>query len=240
MGFVGLRDYASVVALLQRLRGSVGESLSAFELISPEFYHLATVELPLRAPLKPVHGMYALVELMGGDQAGDEARLAQVIEAAMEAGTVEDAVLTRSQQENDALWRIRDSIGEFSKTSFWPQVPFDISIPTAEIGRFMPECRARLLARWPEARTVYFGHIADSNLHLSVRVEENPLPIHALDEVVYGCVREWGGSISAEHGIGILKRDFLSYSRSDAEIGLMQTLKAALDPKGILNPGKVI
>ncbi len=84
-----------------------------------------------------------------------------------------------------------------------------------------------------------FGHVADSNLHLAVRTDDDPLPEPEIDAIVYDCVRDSGGSISAEHGIGLLKKDYLDYSRSPAEIALMRTLKAALDPKGILNPGKV-
>ncbi len=89
---------------------------------------------------------------------------------------------------------------------------------------------------------MFFGHIADSNLHLSARVdsEGDVQPVHEMDEIVYDCVRDWKGSISAEHGIGLLKREFLPYSRSPEELALMRTLKAAMDPLGILNPGKVI
>jgi FAD/FMN-containing dehydrogenase len=89
-------------------------------------------------------------------------------------------------------------------------------------------------------RTVFFGHVADSNLHLAVNMADQAMPVHAIDEVVYGAIGEWEGSISAEHGIGTTKRAFLHHSRTGEEIALMRLLKATLDPNGILNPGKVL
>ena len=137
-----------------------------------------------------------------------------------------------------SLWAIRDAPGEFTKV-FWPQISFDISIPTGQMGDFMVECQRRLEAKWPDVYTVFFGHVADSNLHLSIKTNGDPEHEHALDAEVYKAVGDWGGSISAEHGIGVHKKPFLHYSRTPEEVALMRTLKAALDPKGILNPGKV-
>ncbi|HLY58295.1 MAG TPA: FAD-linked oxidase C-terminal domain-containing protein, partial [Stellaceae bacterium] len=218
----------------------LGDSLSAFEMMSPEFYALGTTVLNRRPPLAPDQPFYALIELLGTDQAADEARLHALVAAALAEGAALDAVAAQSQRESIELWRIRDGPGEWSQTWFWPQISFDISIPTGRIGDFMPACREAVLGRFPLAHTVFFGHIADSNLHLSVRAAADPQPVEAMDAVVYDCVRTWGGSVSAEHGIGILKRDYLGYCRTPEEIALMRTLKAALDPLGILNPGKVI
>jgi FAD/FMN-containing dehydrogenase len=241
VAFLGLPDYDSVVALLGAARRALGDSLSAFEMMSPEFYTLGTTELGRRPPLETEHAFYVLVEILGTDQEADEARLYALVERALEDGIAENAVATQSAREVGEIWRIRDCPGEWSQTWYWPQVSFDISIPTGRIGEFMPVCRERVLAHFPTAHIVYFGHVADSNLHLSVRVrDQDPQPIHALDEVVYAVVRDWQGSVSAEHGIGLLKREYLGHSRSPAEIELMRTLKRALDPKGILNPGKVI
>ncbi len=135
--------------------------------------------------------------------------------------------------------RCDDSPGEYPRI-FWPQLSFDISVPTGEIGGFMLELKQRLLDRWPTMRTVFFGHVADSNLHLSVKLDQDPMPEHDIDELVYSAVGERKGSISAEHGIGMIKRPFLHYSRTPEELALMRAIKAALDPKNILNPGKVI
>ena len=117
---------------------------------------------------------------------------------------------------------------------------FDVSLPIASIGRYIEDCTARLQARWPQVQTVWFGHAADSNIHIGVKVGGmDPQPEHEIDEIVYGCVGDYRGSVSAEHGIGLLKRDYLGKSRSADEIGAMRRLKLALDPKGILNPGKI-
>ena len=234
-----LKDYPAVLDLLARAKGGLGATLSAFEMMWPEFYHLGTEALGRRPPIAPVHGVYVLMEIMGDDPEGDQARFEAVIGDAIEAGSVQDAVIAKSGKEARDLWAIRDCPGEFTKV-FWPQISFDISIPTGQMGDFMEECRGRLEARWPGVRTVFFGHVADSNLHLSIKTDGDPEHEHALDAAVYEAVGAWSGSISAEHGIGSHKRPFLHFSRTPEEIALMRTLKAALDPKGILNPGKVI
>ena len=111
----------------------------------------------------------------------------------------------------------------------------------AAIGDFAQACGDAMKARWPEAHAFFYGHVGDSNLHVSTSVVYGPgEDMHSVDEVVYGALKGFAGSVSAEHGIGTLKRPYLGNSRSAAEIELMRTLKKALDPKGILNPGKVI
>ncbi len=234
-----LKDYPAVLDLLARAKSGLGATLSAFEMMWPEFYHLGTEALGRRPPIAPIHGVYVLMEIMGDDAEGDQARFESVIGDAIEAGSVQDAVIAKSGKEAKDLWSIRDCPGEFTKV-FWPQISFDISIPTGQMGDFMVECRNKLEARWPGLRTVFFGHVADSNLHLSIKTDGDPEHEHALDTAVYEAVGAWSGSISAEHGIGVHKRPFLHFSRTPEEIALMRTLKAALDPKGILNPGKVI
>jgi FAD/FMN-containing dehydrogenase len=180
-----------------------------------------------------------LIEAMGDDEATDQGRFEALIGEAIEAGVVADAVIAKSGREARDLWAIRDAPGEFRQV-FWPQISFDISIPTGQMGDFMHELDGRLQKRWPGIRTVFFGHVADSNLHLSVKTEGDPDHEHAIDTAVYEAVGEWGGSISAEHGIGVHKRPFLHHSRTPEEIAMMRAIKAALDPKGTLNPGKVI
>ena len=234
-----LEDYPGVLDLLARAKDGLGATLSAFEMMWPEFYHLGTEALGRRPPIPAEHGVYVLIETMGDDPETDQARFEAVIMAAIEAGTVADAVIAKSGQEAKNLWAIRDCPGEFTKV-FWPQISFDISIPTGQMGDFMVECRNRLEAKWPGVRTVFFGHVADSNLHLSVKTDGDHALEHQIDAEVYKAVGDWGGSISAEHGIGVHKKPFLHHSRTPEELALMRQLKAALDPKGILNPGKVI
>jgi FAD/FMN-containing dehydrogenase len=233
-----LNDYASVVRLLQHLRQSLANSMSAFEMMWPDFYDLITV-LPERPPALPRgHGAYVLVEALGADQVADQAIFEAALAAAMEEGIVVDAVIAQSETQARGLWAIRDGSGEFTRV-FWPHVGFDVSIPTGELGEFVDACRAALVGRWPAVRTAFFGHVGDANLHLAVKVGEGEQPEHELDELVYGLVRQWQGSISAEHGIGMLKRAYLRHSRTEEEVAVMRALKRTFDPRGILNPGKV-
>jgi FAD/FMN-containing dehydrogenase len=135
---------------------------------------------------------------------------------------------------------VRDSPGEWSKGVHWPQLGFDVSVPTGEVGPLADEIGDMLKATWPQLQTVFFGHVADGNLHVSVRMSGHDVPELDIERAVYQIVSQRRGSISAEHGIGSLKREFLHYSRSPAELALMRAIKQAMDPKGIMNPGKVI
>lgn len=234
-----LKDYTQLLELLRRARRGWGATLSAFEAMWPEFYETGTVKLGRRTPLPLGHGMYVLTDTMGTDASGDPQRFESVIEEAMNDGVVEDAVIASSGKETQEFWALRDSPGEYRQV-FWPQLSFDVSLPTGEIGDFAAECRPALQAEFPDVQCIFFGHIADGNIHLSARTNDDPLPEHGMEEVVYRTVSKRGGSISAEHGIGSHKTPFLHYSRKPEEIALMHTVKAALDPKGILNPGKVL
>ena len=116
---------------------------------------------------------------------------------------------------------------------------FDVSVPTGQIGELVREIEAALRASWPDLESVYFGHVADGNLHLSVSFGGRAIPVIEIDALVYPLVSQRRGSISAEHGIGLLKKPFLHLTRSPAEVALMRTIKQAIDPNGILNPGKI-
>ena len=239
-GLVALDTYEAVVDFLNRAKSGFGPTLSAFEIMWPEFYRVGTVALGRTPPLKEGYNIYVLTEVLGSDPNNDQDNFERVIAEAMEAGVVRDAVIAKSSKETQNLWAIRDCPGEWSRTEWWPQIAFDVSIPVGDIGRFKVECEKRLKERWPALRSMCFGHIADSNLHLSVLQNDRLFTLHELDEEVYTMVGRFNGSISAEHGIGSVKREFLHHSRSEAELALMRTLKHALDPKNILNPGKVV
>ena len=238
-GLCAVNDYQGVLDLLTAARSGLGSTLSAFEMMWPEFYHLGTQALGRRPPLEPKYGCYVLVETMGDDEATDQARFEAVIGEAIERGIVQDAVVAKSGAEARELWAIRDCPGEWIKTEHWPQIAFDVSIPTGQMGDYMQYAKAKIEERWPGTVAIGFGHVADSNLHLSVRSNGDPKWEHQVEELVYATVGEWKGSISAEHGIGVHKKPFLHYSRTPEEVALMRQLKAALDPKGTLNPGKV-
>jgi FAD/FMN-containing dehydrogenase len=239
-GICAVRDYAGVLELLRRVRAGFGSLLSAYEVMWPDFYELGTVAMKRKPPLEPGHGVYVLIETLGTDPEADQARYEAVIGEALEAGVVQDAIIAQSQREATELWAVRDSPGEWQQSVHWPQLGFDVSVPTGEIGPLADEIGAELKQRWPELVAVFFGHVADGNLHVSVRMAGHDIPELDIENAVYGIVAQRRGSISAEHGIGSLKIPFLHFSRSEAEIALMRTIKQAMDPRGILNPGKVL
>jgi FAD/FMN-containing dehydrogenase len=233
----GLNTYDDALALLRRARAMLGGTLSAFEVMWSGFYEMGVREFG-RRPLAGTHGVYVLLDALGADPVGDEARFEALVTSAIEAGEVDDAVIAQSSQQTREIWRIREVPGEFPRM-FAPHIPFDVSVPTGQIGSLTETLDQRLKAAFPTLGTVYFGHVADSNLHVGVQAA------HGEDEakvkqVVYDTVRDFKGSISAEHGIGTEKKKYLGYSRSETELGLMKALKQTLDPKGILNPGKVL
>jgi FAD/FMN-containing dehydrogenase len=239
IGICAVDDYAGVLDLLKRARAGFGSLLSAYEVMWPDFYELGTVGLGRKPPLELGHGVYVLIEILGTDPESDQARYESVIGDAIEAGVVKDATIAQSQREATELWAVRDSPGEWQKGVHWPQLGFDVSVPTGEIGPLAVEISAELKTRWPQLVSVFFGHVADGNLHVSVRMSGHSVPELEIEDAVYGIVTKRRGSISAEHGIGSLKIPFLHFSRSPEEIALMRAIKKAMDPKGILNPGKL-
>jgi FAD/FMN-containing dehydrogenase len=231
-------DYDGALALLRLARERLGADLSAYEVMWEDFYRLGTSGAGRRAPVAEGHRLYVLVESMGTDAVRDGERFEALIENAFGCGIVEDAVIARSLKETQEIWAVRDSSGELER-SLGTYVPFDVSLPIRSIGRFVEDCRRRLADRWPGMTTAWFGHIADCNIHICAATRNGPADTHKLDELVYDCVAEYRGSISAEHGIGLLKREFLDRSRTPEAIAAMRLLKEALDPNAILNPGKI-
>ena len=231
-------SYAGVLALLARAKAGL-PGLIAFEVMWAPFYRYCTEGFGRAPPLPYGAHAYVIVESAGSDPVADPAAFEAVIGQAIQAGTVADAIIAQSGRERTAVWDIRDSAGELYKV-MGPNVTFDISISVGRIGDFISRCEAALAGRWPDAQSVFFGHAADSNIHIGVRLGGDVLPREQIEATVYAVVREFGGSVSAEHGIGLLKKSYLAHSRSDAEIAVMKRLKVALDPKGILNPDKVL
>ncbi|MES5489100.1 FAD-binding oxidoreductase [Bradyrhizobium sp. INPA03-11B] len=229
----GVRDFEQVLSLLRLLRSQLGGAMSAFEMMCREHYAFGCAGRS--APLQATHGAYVLVETLGHDSAEEIVRLERVIASALEGGIVDDVVIAQSRGQSQNLWAIREGLARSSA----PYVSFDVSIPIGKMGTFMIESKARLAARWPAAKIFYYGHVADANLHVVIQLEADPMPIQEMDEVLYGAVRDWQGSISAEHGIGLLKREFLPYSCGPEAVNLMKRVKQALDPNNILNPGKI-
>jgi FAD/FMN-containing dehydrogenase len=183
------------------------------------------------------HPFYVLIEAMGSDEAEDATRFERVLGDALEQGLVVDAVVAKSRAEAGRIWALRDDVGQMAR--LWPMFTFDVSLRIADMEEYVAGVRAALTARWPAARLVVFGHLGDGNLHLVAGVGDAGAR-HAVEEIVYGPLARIDGSISAEHGIGLQKRAYLGYSRSAEELDVMRALKHAFDPKGMLNPGKVV
>ena len=237
-----LPDYASVVRLLGSARRGLGPLLSAFEVMWPDYWQVVTERVGVRPPVSGGHGLYVLVEAQGTDETIDGPRFAAWLERLLEEGAIADAAVAQSVADTQSFWALRDACAEFFPT-LGPHVSFDVALAVRDMDAFVTRCKAALLQNIPGCESVYYGHIGDGNLHLiawvgGLSVENQPK--QQMDETIYGLVREFKGSVSAEHGIGTAKKAYLGHARSEAEIALMRTLKQALDPQGLLNPGKVI
>ena len=151
-----------------------------------------------------------------------------------------DAAVAQSQREVEAFWSLRDGVAEILSRRV-PTINFDVSVPLARIGACVDEIRAALEAAFPALQVIFFGHAGDSNIHLVAGPITDIDPTgHGIEKTVYEIIRSYGGSVSAEHGIGLHKKPWLAYSRSESELAMLRHLKKSLDPKGILNPGKVL
>lgn len=240
--FCGFRDAEAMLAVLMRARSRLGPALSAFEAMWPSFLARMTGALPdLRRPFDAPHGIHVLIEAAGAADEGIEDRLHALLSEALEAGDMTDAVIPASERDRADLWAIRESVAHFDRV-FGPVIAFDIGVPVASMGDFVARVEADLAEGWPGIVAMSYGHIGDSNLHLVCHLPGAGAdqPHAAVSDLVYRRVVAAGGSVSAEHGIGTLKRKALALSRSPAELALMARMKRALDPNGILNPGKVI
>jgi FAD/FMN-containing dehydrogenase len=241
VAFLAVDGFDALPRILRRLERALGGRLSAFEVMWPAYYDLVTTA-PARgtAPLPHGHAFYVLVEAMGGDPEADDEAFERVLADALETGELADAVIAKSDAERKALWALRDDVAQTARDG--PILAFDVSLRIEDMPAYLEAVRARLPRPGREdPRLVVFGHLGDGNLHLIASAgDRSRETVRAVERAVYDPLRVVAGSISAEHGIGLMKRDFLSWSRSPAEIALMRTLKAALDPAGILNPGKVV
>jgi FAD/FMN-containing dehydrogenase len=239
---VALASFGAVTTLLRDLEVRLGGRLSSFELMWGDFYSAMTgAQVATRArPLPEGHAFYALVEMLGGDPDNDPGQFEQALGAATEAGLVEDAVIAKSGKEREALWAVREDMTP-GLAAYRPFMVYDVSMALGDMPRFASEVRDGIEAAFPGARMLFYGHAGDGNLHLIVNVgEDGAAEEPKVDRLVFEAVRRVGGSIAAEHGIGRSRARYLGHTRSAAEIDLMRRIKLALDPEGVLNPGKVL
>ena len=244
--FIGLADPSSALALLRLARERIGQGVTSFELmprIGVEF-SLAYRSL-LRDPLAQRHAWYVLIEIASQIEGGLDDAMTDFLGAALELGLIEDASLAASLDQRDAFWAIREDLSDAQK----PQggsIKHDVSVPVGAVPTFIDEASAAVEAFMPDARVVAFGHLGDGNIHFNVSqpvgADKDAFLAQwsAMNAVVHDIVARHSGSISAEHGIGRLKRDLLAHTKNPVALDLMRKLKATLDPNGILNPGKVL
>lgn len=238
--FVAVDHFDDLPKLLRHMGGALGGTLSAYEVMWEDYYKLISQPPAEGKPPVPYgHPYYVLVESLGGHQEEDSARFEAALMAAMEDGVIADAVIAKSQSERDAMWALRDDVGQVLQN--WPIFTYDVSLGIPDMEAYVASVKAELTSGWDAHTLMVFGHLGDGNLHVIVGVGDDSLQARrAVEKIVYGPLREIGGSVSAEHGIGLEKRPYLGWSRTPAEVALMRTLKATLDPKNILNPGKVL
>jgi FAD/FMN-containing dehydrogenase len=243
--FCGLATPEASLALLSRMRAGAGAALTSFELIPRFGLEMPLRHMALRDPLAQSHAWYVLLELSLLAGGAGEALGEELIAAAMEAGEVADAAVAISLQQAKAFWNIRESLPDAQRAE-GASIKHDISVPVAQIGHFIAEADAAVTRLVPGARVLAFGHVGDGNLHYNIfpplGADEKAFleRWHEIGDVIYEVVNRHRGSVSAEHGVGQLKRDLVAKLKDPVALDLMRTLKRTLDPKGVLNPGKVL
>ncbi|MBA2401898.1 MAG: FAD-binding oxidoreductase [Bradyrhizobium sp.] len=243
--YVGLKSPAQALKLLSISQNEAAGSLTSFELLADIAVDFSIRHgIDIRDPLESKHPWYVLMEL---SSSRDDARdtLEAILAKGMEEGIVDDAVIAANLSQRSAFWKLRDEMSAAQKSE-GGSIKHDISVPVAAVPDFIEEANAAVVKLIPGSRPVPFGHLGDGNIHYNVsqpvggRPEDFLARWHEVNEVVFAIVLRMGGSISAEHGIGVLKRDELPGVKDKVAIELMRGIKAMLDPLGIMNPGKVL
>lgn len=246
--WMAVPDPDAALKLFSDLRQQFGDRITAFELIARDCLELVLKHIPgTRDPLARSHEWYVLAEL-GDASPGDALRreLENVLEKAMEQALVIDATLAENQGQSKAMWRIRESIPEACRGEPGMLYRHDIAVSVGEIPSFIRDGQAALERRFKDTRLICFGHLGDGNLHYNAYVEGRQRSDAAAREandvttVIYDIVKQYKGSFSAEHGIGMAKVEELRRYKDPVEIDMMRMVKHALDPNGIMNPGKVL
>ncbi|TDJ45420.1 MAG: FAD-binding oxidoreductase [Gammaproteobacteria bacterium] len=234
-----LASFADVVALLRQMQTKMGDSLSAYEVMWASYFDYVIEHVEkLRSPFERTFPLYALIETEGTDSADDTERFENALGSALESGVIQDAVIAQSEKDVQTFWAIRDGIAEITP-GLMPYASLDVSMTVTDMPGFVEQIDKALAAQFDLITNLVFGHVGDNNLHLFITtgVESD---IDQILDTVYKITGDYQGSVSAEHGIGTLKRAYLHYSRNDEELELMRRLKRTLDPNGILNGGRVI
>jgi FAD/FMN-containing dehydrogenase len=244
--WIGVPSPEAALALLNLAQSRVGSSLTSFELMQRIALEFDLRHLPgARDPLSSPHPWYVLAEIFGDD----EMRLREAMESLLAEGAerkfVTDATIAESREQRNALWKLRTGMSDAQKPE-GGSIKHDISVPVSSLPAFLEEATPSVEKMIPGARVVAFGHLGDGNLHYNVSQPAGAdrakfiAKWEAVNDAVHAIVAKYDGSISAEHGIGVQKRDLLPKAKDPVALATMHAIKKALDPKGILNPGKVL
>lgn len=239
--FVGIENYDKVIALLKFMEKGLAGTLTGFELMWNRTYRAMTEgDHAYPPPLPYNYPYYVFIENMGNHLENDIDQLEHLMTEALENTLIADGVLAQSERELQNIWKIREDVAVLADQANFDQ-HFDISLPIPVIGKEVDIVIAAL-EKLPFVEKIFpFGHVADGNIHFIIGKQENsPEIIKAINAIVYANLSKNNGSVSAEHGIGLDKKDYLNTSRTPDEIALMRLLKKTLDPKNILNPGRII
>ena len=247
--WAGLRDVADTPKLLAHAEKVAGDALEGFEIMPRHCLEAVLAHVPgARAPLAGEHEWHALIELAADAQRADGLRdLAQtLLESAFEAGLVEDATIAANESQAEGFWLLRDEIAP-AERAIGPAMQHDISVPVARMADFIAKASPLVEAKFPGTRVVPFGHLGDGNVHFHVLAPQGAergawedSEGRQISAFVHDLVTRWQGSISAEHGIGQMKRDELGRLGDPVQLSIMRAVKHALDPQGLLNPGKLV
>jgi FAD/FMN-containing dehydrogenase len=244
--WVGAKNLTNVVNLLSRVQEHCGARLSAFEMMSAPSLALVTQHLPgYVSPLDKTFPYYALIELTDTNSLGLQDMLQAVLFAAIEEALIDDCVVAMSEAQSISMWKLREGIS-LAQVKAGKAVKHDIALPISSLARFATEADQSVHENFPGLPIINFGHIGDGNLHynvllpLDVEYEEYAQKTAALNKSIHDLVTQYNGSISAEHGVGTLRRDELRRYKSTVEMDLMIAIKRALDPNQLMNPGKLL
>ncbi len=238
--WVAVDRFQNLPRLLRQLERGLGGRLSAFEVMWRDHVELmAGEDSPHTLPLESSAPYYVLIQAANYHES-EHTTFEGALETAFEQALISDAAVAGSQAQQAKMWAIRDDIERLTK-KLTPYAAFDVSLPIKHMETYVEALKSNLTSRWPDAKLIVFGHLGDGNLHIFINVgstlEESDR--HAIESFVYSPLKDCNGSVSAEHGIGVEKKAYLSLCRSETEVALMRHLKQALDPKRILNPGVI-
>jgi D-lactate dehydrogenase (cytochrome) len=244
--YAGVPSPQAAVDLLGIASSRLSGGVTSFEMMVREGIEaVIKFDSKSRDPLASPHPWYVLIEVSSQQRTGLREALEEILAEGHEKGLVLDAAFAESLEQAKAFWRIRELFGEVQR-HIGASIKHDISVPIAKIPQFIAEADAAVMKFIPGSHTLPFGHVGDGNIHYNVMQPEGMAKqdfLNRWDEVnavVFGVVKKYGGSISAEHGVGVMKRDILADYKDPVALDLMHGIKRLLDPNGILNPGKVL